>query len=153
MPVLLIILFGLVVIGCSTPPVCVAGGLSFFSSMPVDCAKVARNVELARSIIIARGLATEAELDASAVGVAAIIRTELVWDREGSAYGEYLPGEVLLNQHMHNLAHELLHRLDDWRGTLSRDDPHAGWSTNGRDAASIEYNSRLEWLAAPATNG
>ena len=123
-------------VGCSPPPDCVAGGLSFYAERPVDCAVVGRNAMLALELV---------GLDRAEAVVR--IRPELFWERQGPAFGEYLPEsrEVLVNRHMHNLAHELFHWQDD-DGKAEIDASHAGWDVNGHNAASIEYNSRLEWL-------
>jgi hypothetical protein len=126
----------LCLLGCGREPDCAVGGLSFFAERPVDCAVVGRNASLALELV---GLER-----AEAV---VRIRPELFWERQGPAFGEYLPGsrEVLVNRHMHNLAHELFHWRDgEDRGEI--DATHEGWESNGRNAASVEYNSRLEWL-------
>lgn len=118
---------------CST--IC---GLSVRAPMPVDCSNIDIDFHVAAGIIVnTNAIASGAEL------CAALRRTTIsITTFDGGVGGEYFPGNILpdggiigpqllLDETLGGVAHEMLHALDAERGTLDFSDPHADWGVAG----------------------
>lgn len=134
---------------------CRTGPLHWDSSAgtahPARCSDFGREYELARSMLVERGLIpTAKDVDSTVNDYFVVTKSENSWMLMGSSVCgqyDYVSATITLGRDRTALLHEILH---GWQAvhlnftTIN----HDGWCTNGYDGADMAYESAILWYHA-----
>jgi hypothetical protein len=145
--IMAVCLFALTACGPEPATECrIEGLLKVTGQSSFDCIKMEYNFNLAKQILVSKGLVSQRDADSSFyVNVRVLDEDEWKLGSE-EVNGQYIfPDNIKLARGGSLLLHEMLHHWDAWHLAIFTY-KHMNWDTNGYNEASYQFESDCEYL-------
>lgn len=120
------------------------------SEIPIDCATLDANAQLAVRMLSDRGLAASEALLPAMADVDMRVRDEATWNYDGltDLRGLYAHGDIYTNPEGLSLLHEMLHGWDVASGRGAGTRAHEGWGERGYWGADLLFRFEAHALGS-----